>query len=350
MTEKLTITGSADLLAVVPHLLGTHPTESFVVLTARAGSLGATMRVDAPAESQPLDYAQVLTTYAAHDEQATASYIIVYSDETGADGQAYPYTAHVAALTRELATARMPVRNGWLVTGTHWSEFGADEQLPLDQITDSNANATLTYFGSATDIDLYNPALLGNLPEVGPRPTRMSGVRKTRCTAPFRGRSCGRDAGPLAAGEASAGGDWCGQAWAGTGRLAGKDAQERRHRGEDSMEHLSRFAREFVKALGNLLPVVVVVVVVLFQAVVFRSMPDAPLEKAAGLLIVAAGIALFLHGLDLSVFPVGKNLANQFVRRGALGLLLPFGFAIGFAALDDRNTACPCRSGDNARA
>jgi len=44
------------------------------------------------------------------------------------------------------------------------------------------------------------------------------------------------------------------------------------------------------------------------------------------------GIALFLFGLDLSIFPVGKNLANQFVRRGALGLLLPFGFAIGFAA------------------
>ena len=33
------------------------------------------------------------------------------------------------------------------------------------------------------------------------------------------------------------------------------------------------------------------------------------------------------------MFPVGKNLANQFTRRGALGLLLTFGFAIGFAAV-----------------
>ena len=96
------------------------------------------------------------------------------------------------------------------------------------------------------------------------------------------------------------------------------------------MEHLSRFAREFLKALRNLLPIVVVVVV--FQLMVFRSMPDDPLELVVGLLIVAVGIALFLHGLDLSIFPVGKNLANQFVRSGALGLLLPFGFAIGFAA------------------
>ena len=96
------------------------------------------------------------------------------------------------------------------------------------------------------------------------------------------------------------------------------------------MEHLSRFAGEFLKALKNLLPIVVVVLV--FQLLVFRSMPDGPLELVAGLLIVAAGIALFLYGLDLSIFPVGKNLANQFVRSGALGLLLPFGFAIGFAA------------------
>jgi hypothetical protein len=96
------------------------------------------------------------------------------------------------------------------------------------------------------------------------------------------------------------------------------------------MEHLSRFAREFLKALRNLLPIIVVVV--LFQLLVFRSMPDNPLELVAGLLIVAVGIALFLYGLDLSIFPVGKNLANQFVRSGALGLLLPFGFAIGFAA------------------
>jgi hypothetical protein len=33
------------------------------------------------------------------------------------------------------------------------------------------------------------------------------------------------------------------------------------------------------------------------------------------------------------VFPAGKNLANQFARRGALSLLLPFGFTIGFAAV-----------------
>ncbi|MBB1034811.1 DUF1538 domain-containing protein [Dietzia sp. CQ4] len=97
------------------------------------------------------------------------------------------------------------------------------------------------------------------------------------------------------------------------------------------MEHLRHFAQEFRNALRNLLPIVAVVVA--FQLLVFRRMPEDPLQLVAGLLIVGVGIALFLQGLDLSVFPVGKNLANQFTRRGALGLLLTFGFAIGFAAV-----------------
>jgi hypothetical protein len=159
MTDKLNLTGPADLLATVPHLLGAKPAESFVVLTARAGSLGATLRMDAPEHVEPGNYAQTLTSHAANDEAATASYVVVYTDEDL--GYGYPYAAHVAALVNELAAARMPVRNVWLVTSSYWAEFGTDEQLPLAKITDSQANAALTYFGSATDVDVYNPALLG---------------------------------------------------------------------------------------------------------------------------------------------------------------------------------------------
>ena len=159
MTEKLRISGSADLLAAVPHLLGTEPKESFVVLTLRAGILGASLRMDAPAEAAPEDYAQMMTTYAAYDEKATGSVVIVYTDEE--PGSGYPYAAHVAALTNELATARMPVRIVLLVTGTHWAPYGTAETNPLDEVRDSNANATLTYFGSAPDFDVYNPEMLG---------------------------------------------------------------------------------------------------------------------------------------------------------------------------------------------
>ena len=70
------------------------------------------------------------------------------------------------------------------------------------------------------------------------------------------------------------------------------------------MEHLSRFSDEFLQALRNLLPIVIVVV---FQVLVFRSVPDEHLELVVGLLSMGVGVALFLYGLDLSNFPVGKN-------------------------------------------
>ena len=94
--------------------------QSFVVLTAHAGALGATLRVDAPEHVEPGNYAQTLTSHAANDDKATASYVVVYTDE---NQDSYPYAAHVAALVSELAAARMPVRNVWLVTSTHWTEL-----------------------------------------------------------------------------------------------------------------------------------------------------------------------------------------------------------------------------------
>lgn len=54
---------------------------------------------------------------------------------------------------------------------------------------------------------------------------------------------------------------------------------------------------------------------------------------AIGLLIVAVGVALFLQGLELSIFPVGKSLSNQFSKRGSTLVLLFFGFCLGFSAV-----------------
>jgi len=91
------------------------------------------------------------------------------------------------------------------------------------------------------------------------------------------------------------------------------------------------FGQSLLHALKNLMPIVVVVV--LFQLAVLRQVPDNALTMAAGLLVVAMGVALFLQGLELSIFPVGKSLSNQFARRGSLPVLLSFGFAMGFSAV-----------------
>lgn len=97
------------------------------------------------------------------------------------------------------------------------------------------------------------------------------------------------------------------------------------------MQFFKDFYHQLLHALRNLLPIVVVVAV--FQALILQQMPDDFGMMVIGLLIVALGVALFLQGLELSIFPVGKSLSNQFARRGSLPILLSFGFAIGFSAV-----------------
>tara|TARA_R110000824_G_C15205872_1_gene676147 strand:+ start:1223 stop:2710 length:1488 start_codon:yes stop_codon:yes gene_type:complete len=95
--------------------------------------------------------------------------------------------------------------------------------------------------------------------------------------------------------------------------------------------YIRAFGHSLLHALKNLFPIVAVVV--FFQLVVLQQMPDNTLSMAIGLLIVAAGVALFLQGLELSIFPVGKSLSNQFAKRGSVPILLSFGFAMGFSAV-----------------
>ncbi len=97
------------------------------------------------------------------------------------------------------------------------------------------------------------------------------------------------------------------------------------------MNTLRELYHAFLHAGRNLLPIIVVVA--FFQAVILQQVPDNLLSMSIGLLIVAIGVALFLQGLELGVFPIGKSLANQFARQGSLLVLMSFGFAMGFSAV-----------------
>ena len=97
------------------------------------------------------------------------------------------------------------------------------------------------------------------------------------------------------------------------------------------MFYMRAFSHSLLHALKNLFPIIAVVA--FFQLVILQQVPENTLAMAIGLLIVAVGVALFLQGLELSIFPVGKSLSNQFARRGSVPVLLSFGFAMGFSAV-----------------
>jgi len=84
-------------------------------------------------------------------------------------------------------------------------------------------------------------------------------------------------------------------------------------------------------AFRNLLPIIAVVG--FFQFVIMQETPDGLWSMVFGLAVVVLGVALFLQGLELGIFPIGKNLSNEFAKKGSLILLMTFGFCLGFATV-----------------
>jgi len=83
------------------------------------------------------------------------------------------------------------------------------------------------------------------------------------------------------------------------------------------------------EAVRDLTPIVLVIV--FFQSVVLRQ-PIPNLERIiVGIVLVLVGLALFVRGLKIGLFPVGESMAQSFVRKGSAAWLLLFAFALGFS-------------------
>ena len=83
-----------------------------------------------------------------------------------------------------------------------------------------------------------------------------------------------------------------------------------------------------VDSARDLLPIVLVIS--FFQLVVLgQPFPDL-LDMLWGMLLVLLGLALFVQGLKLGLFPIGESLAWDFAAKGSLIWLLIFSFALGF--------------------
>ena len=83
-----------------------------------------------------------------------------------------------------------------------------------------------------------------------------------------------------------------------------------------------------LNACRDLVPIVAVIS--LFQLLVLRQPLPEFLSVLAGLLLVILGLAFFVLGLDIGLFPLGETLAEEFARKGSLTWLLVFAFALGF--------------------
>ncbi len=89
------------------------------------------------------------------------------------------------------------------------------------------------------------------------------------------------------------------------------------------------FYQDLKDSFTDLLPIIIVVA--FFQIFIIQSVPNNLISIITGLFIVGVGLALFLRGLEIGIFPVGENLATSFARKGSLFWLLIFAFTIGFS-------------------
>ena len=94
-------------------------------------------------------------------------------------------------------------------------------------------------------------------------------------------------------------------------------------------ESLKIFYSDLKNSFKDLLPIVLVVA--FFQIAIVRAMPENLTSIVIGLFIVAVGLALFIRGLEIGIFPIGENLATDFAKKGSTFWLLLFAFTIGFS-------------------
>ncbi|MBT8046805.1 MAG: DUF1538 domain-containing protein [Xanthomonadales bacterium] len=93
------------------------------------------------------------------------------------------------------------------------------------------------------------------------------------------------------------------------------------------MEALIHFVATTTGLLGDVLPIAVILIG--FQVIVLRRPLVNPARVFTGLVFVLLGLALFLEGLELALFPLGRMMASQltspsFVLGGDAAVLLEF--------------------------
>jgi hypothetical protein len=87
-------------------------------------------------------------------------------------------------------------------------------------------------------------------------------------------------------------------------------------------------SRDALFSLRDLLPIVIVIGI--FQAFVIKQPVEGLLSLLFGAMLVVAGLAFFIFGLRIALFPIGEGLAHSLARKGSLFWLFTFAFVLGF--------------------
>lgn len=94
------------------------------------------------------------------------------------------------------------------------------------------------------------------------------------------------------------------------------------------VEQINLFMRLLRDSFRDLIPIILVIL--FFQLFIIQAVPENWDGTVIGLIIVGIGLAIFLQGLEVGVFPIGEGLAREFATNSSKMWVLIFGFMIGF--------------------
>lgn len=86
--------------------------------------------------------------------------------------------------------------------------------------------------------------------------------------------------------------------------------------------------KSLLSSFFDLLPIILVIG--FFQFAVLQQPIPHLFSILTGGLFVVFGLTLFVHGLEMGLFPIGEAMAYAFAKKGSLTWLLLFAFALGF--------------------
>jgi len=94
------------------------------------------------------------------------------------------------------------------------------------------------------------------------------------------------------------------------------------------LKGLMQGLRPLLEAARDLTPIVLVIL--FFQELVLKQPIPNLQDIMIGMGLVLVGLALFVRGLEIGLFPLGESMAFAFAKKGNVAWLLLFAFLLGF--------------------
>jgi hypothetical protein len=133
MTVILKASGPADLLAMVPPMVGILPRNSVVLVAFRGKRTCGAMRFDLPASADPVVHKRVATTIVGMFcklPAVDAALVIVYTDEEFGGGDAAPQAAFAEVVGRRLQLSGFELRESICQAADGWASY-FDRDVPI---------------------------------------------------------------------------------------------------------------------------------------------------------------------------------------------------------------------------